>query len=86
MKLDVMFAETVAPTVREEKGLKIRGVTGTCEWWLTGTVDLRSSCDGQLVPISTKLLPSVNHSTPGLSRGSARRSDLLEHVPASLRT
>lgn len=49
MKLDVMFAETVAPTVRKEKGLKIRGVTGTCEWWLTGTVDLRSSCDGQLV-------------------------------------
>lgn len=49
MKLDVMFAGTVAPTVRKEKGLKIRSVTRTCEWWLTGTVDLRSSCDGQLV-------------------------------------
>ena len=30
------------------------------------------------VPISTKLFPSVKQSTPGLSRGSARRSDLLE--------
>ncbi|XP_055393313.1 protein FAM98B isoform X5 [Bubalus kerabau] len=79
MKLDVVFAGTVALTVRKQKRLKIRGVTHTCEWWLTGTVYLRSLWAGQLVPISTKLFPSVKQSTPGLSRGSARRSDLLEY-------
>ena len=49
MKLDVVFAGTVALTVRKQKRLKIRGVTHTCEWWLTGTVYLRSSWAGQLV-------------------------------------